>query len=349
MDPKRAAMLGDIILERAAEAGLAQECGALDLSPSDALARLDGWLCDIKDMRIAEGLHVFGRAPAVGCGDHRRNGSDTRDALAALDASPATRAARRCIAALDGKFIAPGPAGAPARGRLDVLPTGRNLFTIDPRAVPTRTAFEIGRRAADCVLARHLQDHGDWPRRIVMDLWGSATMRSGGEELAQIFAFLGAMPEWDKTSSRVIGFTILPPAALDHPRIDVTLRLSGLFRDVFPTQIALIEQMIAAVAGLDEDQETNALAAAGENPVRLFGAAPGTYGLPLGRILAEDAYVSRDALAEAYLNASSHALGTKGDKADASFRARVAVRRCLHPCSGSAGTGYSGLRRSRRA
>ena len=137
--------------------------------------------------------------------------------------------------------------------RLDVLPTGRNLFSIDPRAVPTRTAFESGRRAAAAVLARHLQDHGEWPRHLVMDLWGSASMRSGGEELAQIFAYLGTKPEWDNNSSRVIGFTILPPAALDHPRIDVTVRISGLFRDVFPAQIALIDQMIAAVAELDED------------------------------------------------------------------------------------------------
>ncbi len=326
MDPKRAAMLSQIILERATEAGLTQDCGAADLPPSDALARLDGWLCDIKDMRIAEGLHVFGRAPpsatAIVAGTEAGP-----EALARLDASPQCER-QALIAALDGRFVAPGPAGAPARGRLDVLPTGRNLFTIDPRAVPTRTGFEIGRRAADAVLARHLQDHGDWPRRIVIDLWGSATMRTGGEELAQIFAFLGAVPLWDNASARVTGFTILAPAAFDHPRVDVTLRLSGLFRDVFPSQIALIEQMIDTIAGLDEDAETNPLAAAGENPIRIFGAAPGSYGLPLGRMLAEDAHVSRKVLGEAYLAASGHAQGATGDrtdgKAEALFRDRIA-------------------------
>ncbi len=275
MDPKRAAQLADGILARATEAGLAQECGTVDLPPSEALTKLDGWLCDIKDMRIADGLHVYGRAPSSVIGVIA--GDAPRGALAALEASP-QKERDALIAALDGRFIAPGPAGAPARGRLDVLPTGRNLFSIDPRAVPTRTAFESGRRAASAVLARHLQDHGEWPRHLVMDLWGSASMRSGGEGLAQIFAYLGTKPEWDNTSSRVTGFTILPPAALDHPRIDVTVRISGLFRDVFPAQIALIDQMIAEVAELDEDLETNALAGSGERPVRIYGAAPGSYG-----------------------------------------------------------------------
>jgi cobaltochelatase CobN len=321
MDPKRAARLADGILARATEVGLAQECGALDLPASEALARLDGWLCDIKDMRIADGLHIYGRASLSAIGVIAGTNAP-REALAALEASP--RCEREAlIAALDGKFVAPGPAGAPSRGRLDVLPTGRNLFSIDPRAVPTRTAFESGRRAARAVLARHLQDHGEWPRHLVMDLWGSASMRSGGEELAQIFAYLGTKPEWDNDSSRVTGFTILPPAMLDHPRIDVTVRISGLFRDVFPAQITLIDQMIAAVAELDEDFETNALADTGEKPVRIFGAAPGSYGLQLGRLLAQDADVSRETLAESYLAASDHAFPA-GNIAG-SFRARVAA------------------------
>jgi cobaltochelatase CobN len=323
MDPKRAAMIGDVILQNARDAGLAQDCGAADLPAAEALAKLDGWLCDIKDMRIADGLHVFGCAPPAG-GAVIAGTTPTPQALAALAASPQCER-QALLDALDGKFIMPGPAGAPARGRLDVLPTGRNLFSIDPRAVPTRTAFEIGRRAAQAVLARHLQDHGEWPRRIIMDLWGSATMRTGGEELAQIFALLGTAPLWDNGSARVSGFTILPPAKLDHPRIDVTLRLSGLFRDVFPNQIALIEQMIEAIAGLDEDAETNPLAAAGEKPQRIFGPAPGTYGLPLGRMLAEDADLPRETLAKAYLAASGHGLGTMTGEADASFRARIAA------------------------
>ncbi|MGO9135620.1 MAG: cobaltochelatase subunit CobN [Methylovirgula sp.] len=322
MDPKRAAILGDIILERARDAGLAQDCGAVDLAPAEALAKLDGWLCDIKDIRIADGLHVFGCPPTDPAAIIATT-EPSQEALAHLGASP--RSERKAlIAALDGRFVLPGPAGAPSRGRLDVLPTGRNLFSIDPRAVPTRTAYEIGLRAADAVLRRHLQDHGDWPRRIVMDLWGSATMRTGGEELAQIFVFLGATPLWDTASARVMGFAILPTAKLDHPRIDVTLRLSGLFRDVFPAQIALIAQLIEAVAALDEEPEMNALVASGGKPVRIFGAAPGTYGLPLGRMLGEDAFVSRAALGEAYLQASEHVLFGDANAAS-SFRDRVAA------------------------
>ena len=132
-----------------------------------------------------------------------------------------------CCAALGGRFVAPGPAGAPARGRLDVLPTGRNLYAIDPRAAPTRNAWEIGRRAAEEVLARYAQDHGDWPKRIVIDLWGSATMRTGGDDLAQAFALIGCRPTWDASSSRVSGFEVLPLAMLGRPRVDVTLRISG--------------------------------------------------------------------------------------------------------------------------
>ena len=164
---------------------------------------------------------------------------------------------RGLLAALDGRFVPPGPAGAPGRGRIDVLPTGRNLYSIDPRAVPTRTAWEIGRRTAEALLTRHAQDHGEWPRRIVLDIWGSATMRTGGDDLAQAFALLGVRPRWDAGSSRVAGFDILPLAILNRPRVDVTLRISGLFRDVFPSQIALFDEVVREVAALDEAAEDN--------------------------------------------------------------------------------------------
>ena len=326
MDPKRAALLAETILIRAGETGLASEGGvSLDAPQEEALARLDAWLCDIKDMRIAEGLHTFGRPPAAGAKVLAGTEADAA-AQARLEACPA-REMDGLLAALDGRFVEPGPSGAPARGRLDVLPTGRNLVTIDPRMVPTRTAFAIGQRAAAAVIARHLQDHGDWPRRLVLDLWGSATMRTGGEELAQIFAYLGAVPVWNEASGRVTGFTILPPAALDHPRIDVTLRLSGLFRDVFPAQIALIAQLIEAVAALDESAEDNPLSAAraaGDAVLRIFGPASGTYGVALGRMLAEDATISEADLAAAYLTDSGHALGRVEQDAKDAFHARVA-------------------------
>ena len=206
---------------------------------------------------------------------------------------------RGLLAALDGRFVPPGPAGAPSRGRLDVLPTGRNLFAIDPRSVPTRNAWEIGRRAAEDVVARYAQDHGDWPRRIVLDLWGSASMRTGGEEIAQAFALIGARPKWDLASNRVNAFEILPLAMLGRPRIDVTIRISGLFRDVFPTQIALLDAAFRAVAALEESAEDNPLA--GEPASRIFGAAPGRYGVGLSGILESGDWRERDELGRAYL------------------------------------------------
>ena len=195
LDRRRTALLRQEILDRAAAAGLLAESGAdRALTEDDQLARLDAYLCDVKDLQIRDGLHVFGRAPDA---DRRE------EFLAALaQSNPGVHAetlaarfdgAAKCerdalLAALDGKFVAPGPSGAPTRGRADVLPTGRNLYAIDPRAVPTRSAVVLAEKAAQELLRRHLQDHGDWPRALVMDVWGSATMRTGGEDLALALA-----------------------------------------------------------------------------------------------------------------------------------------------------------------
>jgi len=312
LDARRARLIAEAILAKAEEAGLSQELGiASGLEPVEALAKLDAWLCDLKEMRIGDGLHVLGR--------------DAPGEIGAI------------LHALDGGFVEPGPSGAPSRGRLDVLPTGRNLFTIDPRAVPTRTAWEIGSRTAAEVMIRYVREHGDWPRRIVIDLWGSATMRTGGEDIAQGFALLGARPRWDDASTRVSGFEILPMAKLGRPRIDVTLRVSGLFRDVFPAQIALFDEAVRAVAGLDEEEEENPVAAAWRaapeqgrelSAARVFGAAPGAYGIGIARRLAADGASSRDELGEAYLGATTHAYGAKasseGVEASGAFRERIA-------------------------
>jgi cobaltochelatase CobN len=208
-----------------------------------------------------------------------------------------------------------------------VLPTGRNLYAIDPRAAPTRNAWEIGRRAADEVLARYAQDHGEWPKRIVIDVWGSATMRTGGDDLAQAFALIGCRPTWDASSSRVSGFEVLPLAMLGRPRVDVTLRISGLFRDVFPSQIALFAAAVRSVAALEESADDNPLAGLEDgNLARVFGAAPGAYGIGLGRRIAEGAWAERSELAEAYLAATSHAYDGEGEgrEAAAAFRRHVA-------------------------
>jgi cobaltochelatase CobN len=312
LDPRRAARLAEIILARARDAGLADESGvAPDAELAEALLKLDAWLCDLKDMRVGDGLHVFGQAPEAG----RR--IETAASLAALSGADDTKRIenllkscgeaemRGLLAALDGAFVTPGPAGAPARGRIDVLPTGRNLFSIDPRAVPTRTAWEIGRRTAEEMLTRHAQDHGEWPQRIVLDIWGSATMRTGGDDLAQAFALMGVRPRWDAGSNRVSGFDILPLAAVGRPRVDVTLRISGLFRDVFPSQIALFDQAVRAVAALEEAPEDNPLAASvrasgGDTGLRIFGAAPGQYGVGVSRLLNSGDWQQRDALGAAY-------------------------------------------------
>ena len=258
-------------------------------------------------------------------------GKDDSVAIGRLIESCGEAEIRGLLAALDGRFVPPGPAGAPGRGRIDALPTGRNLYSIDPRAVPTQTAWEIGRRTAEEMLTRHAQDHGEWPKRVVLDVWGSATMRTGGDDLAQAFALLGVQPRWDSGSSRVSGFDIMPLAVLNRPRVDVTLRISGLFRDVFPSQIALFDQIVREVAALDEAPEDNPLAASvqagsGDSGQRIFGAAPGAYGVGVARALAGGAWQDRDDLGEAYLRATSHAYGLDAEAipASAGFRARVA-------------------------
>src|SRR6202008_3847372 len=150
---------------------------------------------------------------------------------------------------------APGPAGAPQRARRDVLPTGRNLYTADPRLLPTPTAMELGRLAADELVRLYLQTHGEMPRRLVIDLWGSATLRTGGEEIAQGLALMGCRPVWDPATGRVTGIEVLPTGAHGRARVDVTWRVSGLFRDLFPAQIALIDAATRAVAAREETED----------------------------------------------------------------------------------------------
>ena len=311
LDPKRAAIIGRTLIEQAGKSGLAADAGVDLAKGHSALVALDAWLCDVKEMRIRDGLHVFGRGEDLACANGERNG---------------------LLAALDGRFVPGGPSGAPSRGRQDVLPTGRNLYGTDPRAVPSRTAYEIGCRAADAVAERYAQDHGAWPRTLVLDLWASATMRTCGEDFAQAMAHLGVRPVWDAGSARVTGFEILPYASLDRPRADVTLRISGLFRDIFPAQIALFDQAVRAVADLDEEDEVNALAAtrrAGERePLRVFGAAPSTYGIGIGRMVDADPMVARSDIGRAYLAAGSHAytgVSAEGVAACDAFPNRVAA------------------------
>jgi cobaltochelatase CobN len=310
LDPRRAALVADEIRELARASGLAAAAGVdAAMAMDEALSRLDAHLCDLADSPFREGLHVFGRS-----GD------------------PASAAGERqgLIAALDGRFVPPGPAGSPHRGRPDVLPTGRNLSTLDPRAIPTRAAAILGAQAARVIIARHLQDEGDYPRRVVMDLWASPTLRSGGEDVAHALALMGVVPAWDPASTRVTGFEILPAARLDHPRVDVTVRISGAFRDTFPVQIALLDAAARAVAALDEEDGDNALAAArrrGEDGARVFGAAPGRFGAGVAGLARDGDWQSRADLAAAYLATAGHAYGGAEGMgiASAGFAGRVAA------------------------
>lgn len=334
LDPRRLKWLRREIIDRAAETGLAAECGITpSMGDEDALARLDAFLCDVKDLQIRDGLHVFGARPQEGDALVEvlaRNAGVTRPAVEALLDASAHGERQGLLDALDGSFVPPGPAGAPTRGRLDVLPTGRNLSTLDPRAVPTRAAYAIGQRAARELCRRHVQDHGEHLRTVVIDLWGSSTMRTGGDDIAQALALMGVAPVWDQASNRVNGFEILPLARLEQPRIDVTLKISGLFRDVFAMQIALFDEAARAVAALDEDDDWNPLAAArraGEaRALRVFGAAPMAYGAGVAdRITAGD-WENRAELGRDYLAASGYAygVGLEGQPAHAAFEARVA-------------------------
>ncbi len=299
LDRRRRERLGRLIVETAQRTGLAREAGvASAIAPDDALRRIDAWLCDLKDLAIKDGLHVYGRAAAGG------------DDPAWQASGEAERAA--LLAALDGRRVKPGPAGAPTHGRRDVLPTGRNLFTADPRTLPTPTAMDFGRLAADEVVRAHLQMHGEPLRAAVIDLWGSATLRTGGEEIAQGFALLGCRPVWEHASGRITGVEVLPSASIGRPRVDVTWRISGLFRDLFPAQIALIDAAVQAVAARDEADDENPLASVRRSGGaarldRIFGNAPGSYGSGVEELLGrgDDA----ESIGAAYLAAASHSYG----------------------------------------
>jgi cobaltochelatase CobN len=328
LDRRRRERLATLIVETAQRTGLAREAGVgTAFAPDEALRRIDAWLCDLKDLAIKDGLHIYGRIPA-GTDDPlwRTSAKTERTAL---------------VAALDGRRIAAGPAGSPTRGRRDVLPTGRNLFTADPRTLPTPTAMELGRLAADEIVRAHLQTHGEMVRAVVIDLWGSATLRTGGEEIAQGFSLMGCRPIWEPTSGRITGVEVLPPAAIGRPRVDVTWRISGLFRDLFPAQIALIDAAVQAVAARDEDNDENPLAAArraanGKTAPRLdriFGTAPGVYGSGVEDLLGHGA--DTDSIGAAYLAAASYAYGGadgEGDAVPGAFAQRVADADALvHP------------------
>ena len=293
LDPKRRDRLQSDIRSEAQALGVEEDLGlAQATSTSEAITRIDRFVCDIKESQFGDGLHIFGRVP------------DT-ESVFQTDACALSESAG-LIRALNGQRVAPGPSGSPYRGRKDVLPTGRNLFTTDPRSVPTRSAYAQGVKLADELVRRHLQDQGDYPRNLIVDLWGSATMRTAGEEFAMALHLLGIKPKWDKGSERVNGIEIIPIAELERPRVDVTLRVSGLFRDVFPTLSTLFAQAVLALSHRDEVPDWNPYVAQ-KALSRVFGPAPGSYGLGIRGLAETFTIKARQQAGEAWLAASAYA------------------------------------------
>ncbi|MEM6587528.1 MAG: cobaltochelatase subunit CobN [Pseudomonadota bacterium] len=418
VDPRRIDHLRREILSLTSTTGLDVDIGLSGEDEDGDLAKLDAYLCELKEAQIRDGLHIFGVSPdgdqlrdltiavarvprgegkegdgsfiralagdleldfdPLDCDmaapwtgpkpaqldvltdDPWRSTGDTVERLELLaislwdggrgDAGLGPRASSviqtiqntikpaitSCgpdemtglLTALDGHFVPPGPSGAPTRGRLDVLPTGRNFFSVDSRAVPTPTAWALGWKSANLLIEKHLQTHGDWPRTMLLTAWGTANMRTGGDDIAQALALMGVKPKWDSANRRVTGFDILPQGVLGRPRVDVTLRISGFFRDAFPQLIALFDSAAQAVMGLNEPDDLNPAAARarveGAGP-RIYGSKPGAYGAGLQAMIDERLWKTKADLAEAYLTWGSYAYGARdtGTADRAGFEARL--------------------------
>ncbi|KZZ38740.1 cobaltochelatase subunit CobN, partial [Oleiphilus sp. HI0117] len=269
----------------------------------------------------------------------------TKDVLLAALRKSAELELGSIIKGLRGKRIDPGPSGAPTRGRLDTLPTGRNFFSVDNRAIPSPAAWEIGKRSAQALIERHLQAHGDYPKQLGLSVWGTATMRTGGDDIAQAFALMGVEPIWAPGSNRVVDFKVLSTQLLQRPRVDVTLRVSGFFRDAFPNVMKLFDAAVQTIVDIEEpgneniiqqhvleriDELTltglNADLARRQASYRVFGSKPGAYGAGLQGLIDERCWEQKSDLADAYLNWGGYAYGNEaGDGVDAkeAFRFRL--------------------------
>ncbi|MGC9405196.1 cobaltochelatase subunit CobN [Streptomyces sp. DZ1-3] len=372
----------------------------------DFLLHVDGWLCEVKDAQIRDGLHVLGNPPA---GADRVNlvlailrarqiwGGTTalpglREALG-LDESAATRttadaaeeqaralvqamddagwdlaavpsehgeqvaavlefAAREVVPrlaattaeidhavhALNGGFVPAGPSGSPLRGLVNVLPTGRNFYSVDPKAVPSRLAWEAGQALADSLLERYRTDNGAWPTSVGLSLWGTSAMRTAGDDVAEVLALLGVRPVWDDASRRVTGLEAVPHEELGRPRIDVTLRISGFFRDAFPHTVGLLDDAVRLAASLDEPAEANHvrahvqadLAEHGDErraTTRIFGSRPGTYGAGLLQLIDSRDWRTDADLAEVYSVWGGYAYGRELDGRPARDEMETAYKR----------------------
>ncbi|HET9140971.1 cobaltochelatase subunit CobN, partial [Actinophytocola sp.] len=240
--------------------------------------------------------------------------------------------------ALDGGYVPAGPSGSPLRGLVNVLPTGRNFYSVDPKAVPSRLAWETGQAMAESLLERYRADTGDWPRSVGLSVWGTSAMRTAGDDIAEVFALLGVRPVWDEASRRVSGLEVVPLAELGRPRIDVTVRISGFFRDAFPHVVYLIDDAVRLVAGLDEPDEDNYVRAHVRSDLaghaderrattRVFGSKPGSYGAGLLPLLDSHNWRDDRDLAEVYAVWGGFAYGRELDGVAARPDMEAAYRR----------------------
>jgi cobaltochelatase CobN len=391
LDPSRLKYIAEKITDLVKRTSLHEDLGC---NPDDSLSQFltlaDGYLCELKEARIRDGLHIFGRCP---------EGIQLRDLIASIARSPSpdrpglTRAIARdlnldldplttiddrttelenlaleliegkieplgknsrkelgwiqntllpalkrtpeevihLLDGLAGRYVPSGASGAPTRGRPEVLPTGRNFYSVDIRAIPTETAWDVGRKAAEALIERYTQENGEYPKTLAISIWGTSTMRTGGDDIAQVFALLGVRPIWDGFSRRVTGYEILTPSALGRPRVDVTVRVSGFFRDSFPNILHLLNSAINEVASQEEGKEINPLATKAiterdfweskgldeasaklRATARIFGSKPGAYGAGLQGLIESQNWQSDEDLARAYINWSCYAYDGQG-------------------------------------
>ncbi|WP_103071757.1 cobaltochelatase subunit CobN [Aquimarina sediminis] len=425
LDPKRSRILEKEIAALVNETKLNVDLGIASDDVDELLVKLDGYLCELKEAQIRDGLHIFGKAPVdeqlidLLIALHRvpayhREGitqvlakdlgiqedilkieytellevtieglfcKTAGQVIAQLeniakrtlttyieedhlpDQYPKTALLLQQIKAgtlikiqqttdeitcllegLNGYYVPSGPSGAPTRGRLDLLPTGRNFYSVDVRTIPTETAYRLGEKSAQLIIDRYLQENGDYPETIGISVWGTSTMRTGGDDIAQAFVLMGVRPIWKNTNRRVTDFEVIPLIKLGRPRVDVTLRISGFFRDAFPDVINLFNAVVMRVANLDETVEDNPIRkrfleeqaqwkkqglpeeeASQRALYRVFGSKPGAYGAGLQAVIDEKNWKTQEDLAKVYINWSGYAYGNskKGVSAHESFQYRL--------------------------
>ncbi|MFC5045105.1 cobaltochelatase subunit CobN [Aquimarina hainanensis] len=425
VDPKRSRVLEGEIAALVKETKLHVDLGIATDDVDELLVKLDGYLCELKEAQIRDGLHIFGKAPiaeqyidllialhrvpvygkmgitqalATDLGitqnileipyeevlevvidevRYRSAGAviarleekvktyviayleegvlptalpNTISVLEYIKNETAQAVAKTTdeldflIDGLNGKYIPSGPSGAPTRGRVDLLPTGRNFYSVDVRTIPTETAYRLGEKSALLLIERYLQENGDYPETIGISVWGTSTMRTGGDDIAQAFALMGVRPIWKNANRRVSDFEIIPLFMLGRPRVDVTLRISGFFRDAFPDVINLFNKVVAKVASLEEPLEENPIrkrvleesaywkkqglseeVANDRALYRVFGSKPGAYGAGLQAVIDEKNWKTQEDLAKVYINWSGYAYGSarKGVSAHEAFRNRL--------------------------